>query len=165
MIMGTHLKAADAVWVATALLQRSAPESEFAVPEIVDRVLEEKLTDRPRPTVYLHANQHCVANRPPNAARLRMLVETASGNRRLFHQGDHYHPLRENARILPASNDIPHRFRPLLDWYREWSASHARPLEETDPLLALRGTGKHLFQHESGDEFLAKFRAEWGGIE
>ena len=162
--MNESLKAADAVWIATAILQRDAPESDFSVLKIVDRAMSERLTEKPRTTIYLHVNQHCVANRPPNTARLRMLVETPSGNRRLFHQGDEYHPLRENARILPEPKDLPSKYRSLLTWYQEWSAAHTKSWEETDPLMRLVGSGKHLWKDESGDEFLARLRSNWGGV-
>jgi hypothetical protein len=155
------LKAADAVWIATAMLQKHSPEAEFAVPQIIDRVLGEKLTDKPRPTLYLHANQHCVANRPPNAARLRMLIETASGKRRLFHEGDEYHPLRENARIVPDAKDIPSKYHALLNWYREWSASHAKAWEDTHPLMRLIGRGKQIWADEHADDYVRRLREGW----
>jgi hypothetical protein len=159
--MKQELKAADAVWIATAALQRTAPESDFSVPQIVDRVFVERLTDKPRPTIYLHANQHCVANRPPNPARLRMLLETSSGKRRLYHDGDEYHPLRKDARTLPEAKNIPSRFHPLLDWYRDWSALHKKSWEETDPLMQLYGSGKHIWADEHADEYVRNLREGW----
>ncbi|HEY5056070.1 MAG TPA: hypothetical protein VII58_07905 [Acidobacteriaceae bacterium] len=155
--MSTELKVADAVWIATALLQKKNPDGEFDVPEIVDRTMREHLTDKPRTTIYLHANQHCVANRPPNAARLRMLIETPSGNRRLFREGDEYHPLRRNARSMPVPQDVPSKYRSLFSWYRDWSAGHARPWEETDPLMRLAGTWKY----GDADEYVRKLREGW----
>jgi hypothetical protein len=156
------LSAADAVWVATAELQRDHPDQgEFAVNEIVNKVQAERLTTRQPMTIYLHVSQHCVANRPPNKVRLRMLIETPGGKRRLFHDGDSYHPLREKARVAPKPDVLPPEFRPLLHWYDEWNRTHALPVDEADPLLALVGTGKAIWADEHADEYVNRLREGW----
>ena len=95
----TSLKVADEVWIATALLHRDHPEAQdFAVEEIVQRAEREALHRPLRRGVYVHVIQHCVANRPPNPGRYRMLLETSPGRRRLFRKGDSYHPDREGER-------------------------------------------------------------------
>ncbi len=87
-----RVKVADEVWIATALLHRENPEqTDFSVDEIVDRAVKEQIAGAIRPGVYVHAIQHCVANRPANPARYRMLLETGPGRRRLFRKGDAYH--------------------------------------------------------------------------
>ena len=92
------LKVADEVWIATALLHREhSKASDFSIEEIVERARKEGLHEPLRPGVYVHVVQHCVANRPPNPGRYRMLIETSEGRRRLFHTGDPYHPDREGA--------------------------------------------------------------------
>ena len=102
------VKVADEVWIATALLHREQPnQADFAVEEIVDRAQKEGIERPLRPGVYVHVVQHCVANRPPNPGRYRMLFETAEGRRRLFRKGDTYHPAREGAKITPAPEDLP----------------------------------------------------------
>ena len=69
-----HIKVADEVWVAAALLHREHPEREgFTPDEIVKRVQMEGIHGRLRPGVHQHAVQHSVANRPPNPGRYRML--------------------------------------------------------------------------------------------
>ena len=94
-----EVKVADEVWVATALLHRENPKrSSFSIEEIVDRAAREGLVKPQRPGVYVHAVQHCVANRPPNPGRYRMLFETPDGYRRLYRRGDPYHPAREGAK-------------------------------------------------------------------
>jgi hypothetical protein len=60
-----------------------------------------------RPCVYVHAVEHCVANRPPNPGHYRMLFEAAPGPRRLFHKGDAYPPAREGAKTTPNAEDMP----------------------------------------------------------
>jgi hypothetical protein len=155
------LKVADEVWIATALLHREHPsQPDFAVQEIVGCAQREGIEPPLRPSVYVHVVQHCVANRPPNPARYRMLLETAEGRRRLFRKGDTYHPLREGAKVTPVSDDLPPAYRYLLAWYREWCAA-AESLPESDPLLALRGSGKSLWSGEHADEYVRRLREGW----
>ena len=93
------IKVADEVWIAAALLHREQPaQPDFTVEEIVERAMREGIGGPIRPGVYVHIVQHCVANRPPNPGRYRMLLETINGRRRLFRKGDAYHPAREGAK-------------------------------------------------------------------
>jgi hypothetical protein len=156
------VKVADEVWIAAALLQREQPNrADFAVEEIVDRAREEGIERPLRPGVYVHVVQHCVANRPPNPGRYRMLFETASGRRRLFRKGDIYHPAREGAKITPAPEDIPPAYSYLLTWYRDWSVAAAQSSQEGDPLLALLGSGKGLWSDEHADDYVRRLREGW----
>jgi hypothetical protein len=156
------VKVADEVWISTALLHREQPNrADFAVEEIVDRAREGGIERPLRPGVYVHVVQHCVANRPPNPARYRMLFETASGRRRLFRKGDTYHPAREGAKITPAPEDIPPAYSYLLTWYRDWSAAAAQSSQEGDPLLALLGSGKGLWSDEHADDYVRRLREGW----
>ena len=103
-----ELKVADEVWLATALLHREQPErADFTVAEIVERARQEGLTPKLRPGVYLHANLHCVANRPPNPGRYLMLVETGPNRRRLYRPGDPAHEARRGAKTTPVRSAIP----------------------------------------------------------
>ena len=157
-----EVKVADEVWVATALLHREHPESaDFSVHEIVERARKEGLYKPFRRGVYVHAVQHCVANRPPNPGRYRMLLETRAGHRRLFRAGDSYDPQREGAKITPELHDLPSRYNGLLLWYRDWSASATNDSLENDPLLALRGSGKQLWAGEHSDEYVRRLREGW----
>jgi hypothetical protein len=158
----TEVKVADEVWIAAALLHREHPENlDFAVEEIVERARREGLHKPFRRGVYVHVIQHCVANRPPNPGRYRMLFETAPGRRRLFRKGDSFHPQRENAKITPEREDLPFGYNGLLGWYRDWSSvSHANASKE-DPLLALRGSGKHLWAEEHADDYVRRLRDGW----
>ena len=160
---GVTIKVADEVWIAAALLQHEhLQQGDFAVEEIVDRVQQEGLERPLRPGVYVHVVQHCVANRPPNPGRYRMLFETGSGRRRLFRPGDNYHPGREGAKTTPAPADMPPAYTHLLDWYRDWSRAAAQASQERDPLLALRGSGKHLWSGEHADAYVRRLREGWG---
>ncbi len=156
------VKVADEVWIATALLHRKQPnQPDFAVKEIVDRAQREGIEHPLRPGVYVHVVQHCVANRPPNPGRYRMLFQTAEGRRRLFRKGDIYHPAREGAKITPAPADLPPAYSHLLAWYREWSVASAQSSQDRDPLLALLGSGKGLWSDEHADEYVRRLREGW----
>jgi len=157
-----EVRVADEVWVATALLQRQHPErNDFSVEEIVERAKREKLTKVLRKGVYVHTVQHCVANRPPNSGRYRMLFETVPGRRRLFRTGDNYHPSREGSKIVPDRQDIPAQYASLLDWYRTWDQDSRKARIKNDPLLALRGSGKHIWADEHADEYIRRLREGW----
>jgi len=49
----------------------------------------------------------------------------------------------------------------LLNWYREWSEHSATNSVEIDPLLALRGSGKHIWADEHADEYVNRLRDGW----
>ena len=158
----TSLKVADEVWIAAALLHREhAQACDFSIEEIVDRARREGLHEPLRPGVYVHVVQHCVANRPPNPGRYRMLVETSEGRRRLFRIGDAYHPDRQKGKIFPDPGDLPHQYEGLLGWYSDWSRNSRPDSDESDPLLRLRGTGAHLWADETPDDYVERLREGW----
>lgn len=160
--VATEVKVADEVWIAAALLHREHPEAkDFAVEEIVERARREGLHKPLRRGVYVHVIQHCVANRAPNPGRYRMLFETSSGRRRLFRKGDVYHPDREAAKITPEREDLPVGYNGLLSWYRDWSSVATNKSWNEDPLLALRGSGKHLWADEHADDYVRRLRKGW----
>jgi hypothetical protein len=156
------VKVADEVWIAAALLQREHPDRpDFSVEEIVARVQRENLHGSLRPGVYVHTVQHCVANRPPNPARYRMLLETTAGRRRLFRSGDSYHPEREGGKITPGAKDLPAGYSVLLAWYEDWCQTMAKTELLRDPLLSLAGSGKQLWANEHADEYVRRLRESW----
>jgi len=158
----SELKVADEVWIATALLHRERPDSrDFSIEEIVDRANRENLYGALRPGVYVHVVQHCVANRAPNPGRYRMLYETTGGRRRLFRRGDAEHPGRRDAKSTPAKNDLPQAYVGLLAWYEDWCAVEANRAMENDPLIALAGSGRHLWAEEHADGYVDRLRADW----
>ena len=155
------LKVADEVWIATALLHRERPqELDFTVKEIQERIKQEGLAQAVRGSVHPHVISHCVANRPPSPARYRMLLETARGRRRLYRPGDTHHPERRG-RVHPDRDDVPPRYRELIDWYDTTYAATARGRPEQDPLLALRGSGRSLWSDEHADEYVKRLREGW----
>lgn len=158
----SHVKVADEVWIATALLHRDHPEqADFRIEDIVDRAREENLAGTLRPGVYVHVVQHCVANRPANPGRYQMLFETSRGRRRLFRNGDSYHPSREGSKTTPEAGAIPAEYAELLSWYRVWSSKANESRAESDPLIALAGSGRRLWAGERPDDYVRRLREGW----
>jgi hypothetical protein len=156
------LKVADEVWIATALLHKEHPSaSDFKIEDIVERAQREHPTEALRPGVYIHAQMHCVANKPPNPGRYRMLFETPERHRRLFIPGDVYDRKREGAKTIPVKEELPEKYRPLLDWYSDWSRSFSNRTGRFDALLALRGSGRDLWADEHADEYVNRLREGW----
>jgi hypothetical protein len=161
-IVAQELRVADEVWIAVALLHQEQPKrQDFSVEEIMERASKETRGEKLRPGIRVHINQHCVANRPPNPARYRMLIETAPGRRRLFRDGDNYDTAREGAKIIPSRADISSEYAGLLDWYRTWSRPNVKDRIKNDPLLALRGSGKELWADEHADDYVRRLRKGW----
>ncbi len=159
---GIQIKVADEVWIAAALLHREHPDqADFAIEEIVQRASREAAPQPLRPGVYVHVVQHCVANRPPNPGRYRMLYETAPGRRRLFRNGDNCDPAREGAKTVPAAEEIPTEYASLLDWYRDWNQDSIEERIKKDPLLALYGDGAELWADEKADDYVRRLREGW----
>lgn len=128
------IKVADEIWLATCLLHLENPRREdFSVGEIVERAIREKLAGGYRPGLQIHASNHCVATKPPNPARHRMLSETGRGRRRLFRPGDKFHRDRKQGKTHPAVEDLPATYRRLVDWY-EHDYLNRNGQEEEDPL-------------------------------
>jgi bifunctional DNA-binding transcriptional regulator/antitoxin component of YhaV-PrlF toxin-antitoxin module len=109
---------ADAIWLATALLHKNDAQAvDFAVQDIIQKAMQEDLAGGFKPGLQVHASKHCVANKSPNPGRSRMLFETTRGRRRLFRNGDFFHPDRRQGKIRPEKNDLPPEYQPLVDWY------------------------------------------------
>lgn len=162
VLQASHVKVADEVWIATAQLHRAHPEREdFSIKEIIEQAARARVFEIVRPGLYAHANLHCVANRPPNPGRYRMLVATARGRRRLFRPGDPYDPKREGGKTLPDPSEIPPEYRGLLEWYEKDYAG--RPPEKglEDPILGLRGVGREIWVGEDPDAYVRRIRQGW----
>lgn len=108
------MKVADQVWIASALLHREHPTAaDFSCRQIAERALRIAPFRR---GLQVHISRHCVANRPPDPADLRMLFATARGRRRLFRPEDECDP-RRRGRTHPQREDLPPQYRQLVDWY------------------------------------------------
>jgi hypothetical protein len=174
------MRIADGVWIATALLHREYPERpDFTESEILARFLAEGLPrGKNQSTLPTNINSHCVANRPRSRKRLdpskvqggpyRILYETRSGFRRLYRPGDDFHPDRIQSRnpskCIPKKDQIPEQYWALLDWYSVWVEPGSGIVSiqrfEDDPLLRLRGSGRHIWADEHADEYVERLRRE-----
>ena len=113
-----EFKVADQVWVATALLHREQPKrGDFSKREIARRARVEDPRGAERPGISQHISTHCVASKPPSPAKYRMLTRSGRGRRRLFREGEEFHPGRANGKIIPDREDLPEKYHELLDWY------------------------------------------------
>lgn len=155
---------ADEVWIGLALLHREQPNRDsFAAGEIRSRVAKEKAHPELRPGIAPHVYLHCVANTPPNSATYRMLLRLPDVTYRLYRQGDECHPKRKG-KITPLRSELPEPYHYLLDWYeQEYCANSSEGL--TDPVLAMVGVGKEIWNDEGGDAFINRLREEWVGEE
>ena len=175
------VRIADGVWIATALLHKEHPsDPDFPELEIQSRFLAEGFPrGQHSNSLPAHVSSHCVANRPRSRKRsdptklqggaYRILYETRSGHRRLYLPSDDVHPDRWQSRTpskyVPVKEQIPEQYWPLLDWYAEWSKQSPPPASaddiENDPLLRLRGSGRHIWADEHADEYVERLRREW----
>jgi hypothetical protein len=155
------IKVADEVFIATALLHREHPHQEtFSVLDIVERCAQENIYGSQRPGVRTYATQHCVANKLPNPGNYRILY--AIGNkRRLLKAGDDVHPGRIG-KIWPNPDEIPERYRELIDWAKQRYGEHADAAPEwLGSILAMRGMGADLWAGENPDEYVNRLREGW----
>ena len=91
-----------------------------------------------------------------------MLTETAPGRRRLFRLGDSYHPQREGSKTAPSQQDLPEKYRLLIDWFRDWNSETTEARIKNDPLLALRGDEQEAVeQMNQADEYVRRIREGW----
>ena len=158
----TSIKVADEVWIATALLHRENPKREdFSVSEIVARARRENISGELRPGVQVHTYLHCVANLAPKPGRYRMLYATGKSMRRLFREGDDFHPDRRSGKIKPSVENIPPAYHPLLDWYENKFLGKRKGIEARDPILELRGLGKEIWVGEKADDYVNRLRGGW----
>ena len=157
-----EVKVADEVFLATALLHREKPDREdFTIGEIVDRAARENLFGELRPGVRVHASLHCVANRPPNPGRYRMLYATGDRRRRLLRASDPIHPQR-NGKIWPAIDDVPERYAELIEWAKQRFGKPGPPTERwLNGVLQMRGMGRELWRGEDPDEYVRTLREGW----
>ena|ERR1035437_4987042 len=165
------------VFLATALLHREHPErKDFLIQEIVNRAAKENINGEMRSGVNVHASQHCVANRPPNPAKHRMLFATGKHTRRLLLPGDEVHPDR-TGKIFPEAGELPEEYLPLLEWakaryesstganFTGVSLSQAQGPNSAgrwlESLFELEGLGKEHWKDIDPDEYVRQLREGW----
>jgi hypothetical protein len=161
------IKLADEVWLSVLILHLDHTEREdFSIEEIMEFARNDsrrQALGTLRPGFYAHVVQHCVANRPPSPARYRLLLETGPGRRRLFRPGDPYHPEREGGKSIPQAveDSRDYDFNGALKQYSKWCKGNDQDRIKADPLLALRGSGKHIWTDEDADTYIRRLREGW----
>jgi len=88
-----------------------------------------------------------------------MLYATGKNTRRLFRATDDFDPKRRRGKVTPDKEDIPLKYRPLLDWYQEQFGKKRG--KENDPILGLRGLGKEIWVNEKPDDYVSRIRGGW----
>lgn len=176
----SDIRIADGVWIATAMLHQEHPErTDFTEAEIYARILAEGLPrGKHSNTLTTHISSHCVANcarsrKSSDPSKLqggayRILYETRSGFRRLFRPGDDVHPdrvqIRSQSKSVPRRDQIPEKYHHLLDWYEGWAQDSRQQNSnfsiDDDPLLRLRGSGRHIWADEHADEYVERLRRD-----
>ena len=145
----TAVSVADEVWIVTALLHREYPERpDFEKWEILERAAQEGLVEPQRPGVSTHISSHAVAGKKPQPNDYRMLVETDRGRRRLYRDGDYYHPERKG-KITPSPEDLPSEYLYLLDWYATWKKQRNRSAPKDDPFLKMQGIARGMWKEDA----------------
>jgi len=160
-MISVEMKVADEAWIATALLHKENPaRADFSVDEILRRAIAERPAGDLRPGVEQHIRQHCVASNRASPNQYAMLTSTGRGRRRLYRDGDVRHLERLDGKTTPDRADLPEKYVPLLSWYAQWNSA-SRKGRYLDPLLALYGSGKHIWADEHADEYVARLREGW----
>ena len=136
-LAAVELSVANQVWLATALLHYENRDRTYFSNEEIHRRCEE--VDREgarRGGISLHISTHCVASKPARPAKHRILTATGRGRRRLFRPGDPEHPDRGSGKISPLREELPEKYRYLVDWYE---TEYARAPEREMPNTKSRG--------------------------
>jgi hypothetical protein len=64
-----------------------------------------------------------------------MLSETGRGRRRLFKPGDKFHRDRKEGKTHPSVEDLPAKYRYLVNWYEHsYANGNGSRVEDEDPL-------------------------------
>lgn len=152
----------DEVFIATALLHRENPgRPDFTISEIVSRADAENVVGKLRPAFRAYVSSHAVANRPPSPNRYGILYATGESKRRLLLEGDDVHPGR-TGRMFPHSEDVPIRYRELIEWARKrYGSGGSKPRPWLDGVLQMFGAGEEIWKGEDPDEYVRNLREGW----
>ena len=69
--------------------------------------------------------------------------------------------LTSQASIQIIYSDMPDEYQSFLQWCKELNTRTTSAAPESDPLLSLRGSGKHLWADEHTDESVRRLREDW----
>ncbi len=115
----TKISTANLVWIATSLLHNERKEAEaFSTEEIFQKAKSLNLSSVSDSTIQMHISLHCVANAKAQPDTHKKLLRMGRGWYRLYKEGDTFDDSRAKGRILPLPEEIPTKYRYLIDWYR-----------------------------------------------
>jgi hypothetical protein len=89
-----------------------------------------------------------------------MFYRTENAGLRLYRPGDPAHPARRG-KTHPSRADLPAQYHDLLDWYESVYCKGGKEIEEDDPILRLRGLGRHLWAGTDPDDCGNGLRSGW----
>jgi len=129
------MQVADEVWLATAMLHRESPQREdFTMQEIKEMAAKAQLPGRLRAGFGQYVSRHCVANKPADPGKYRMLFGTRRGWRRLFREGDEIreHGSRKGGKRRPEIEGLPEKYRELITWYDQTYYPRKQPVSPAE---------------------------------
>ena len=157
-----RIKVADEVWLATALLHRENPSRGLHAQG--NRGAGCERGDRRRTATWClrsRRSQHCVANRAPTPDAIACSTKRGPDIAACFVSATATIRNAKEARSPPERMRSLRATRISSSWYEDWSQSQGEKASESDPLLALYGSGKKLWADEHADEYVARLRAGW----
>ena len=100
------------IWITSRLL--SGKNEIFTKKELTTGI--KNLFDDTRPGISTHISSCCVANKPSNHPKnYNYLSWVAKGKYKIYIKGDYLHPDKINSQNKPIYEDVPSKFRYLLD--------------------------------------------------
>jgi len=129
------MQVADEVWLATAMLHRESPQREdFTMQEIKEMAEKAQLPGRLRAGFAQYISRHCVANKPADPGKYRMLFSTRRGWRRLVREGDEIreHESRKGGKRRPEIGGLPEKYRELITWYEQTYYPRKHPVSQME---------------------------------
>ena len=132
----SELSVANLIWIAVALLHTENKEKDvFQVKQIFQKAKDLGLSHAADETLMMHISLHCVANAKAQPNTHKKLSRIASGWYRLYRPDDPHDPSREKGRTAPLAEEIPEKYRYLIEWYNnEYSKKQSSFAQESKDL-------------------------------
>lgn len=163
-----HIKVADELYIAVALLHREHPDRDaFTIAEVLERAAAENLgaSRSDQRSLRLHAYEHAAGNVAPGkvGGKYRIVFREPDNRIRLLRTSDQVHPDRHQ-KWHPEKSEVPVRYHNLLDWAWNWqsSAKFRREAAARLPgLYRLKGLGKEIWKGVDPDAYVRNLRQGW----
>ncbi|MDE1765246.1 MAG: hypothetical protein KGI27_03110 [Thaumarchaeota archaeon] len=150
------ISTATLVWLATALLHKERKEAEaFESSEIFEKVKSLDLSSVSDSTIKMHISLHCVSNAQSQPDTHKKLFRIARGWYRLYREGDLFHPSRAQGRVLPIAEELPSKYRHLIEWYNDdYSKKQTQPAQPNNAIFVNIENNKTIMLPNEIAEFL-----------